>query len=183
MPDGSTTPRRAPRDPAARRRSRAVAAWARIARLYAQTVRNVGEVLRPFGLSSAEFDVLAQLGPAEGICQRELARRLLVTQGNVTYHVRRLEARGLLERRHAGRRKHLYLTKAGRTALAAALPEVERWHEQQFAPLEPEAIHALLRALRRLDRGEPAAPTVLAEPERAGRARDHRPDSQEDPKA
>lgn len=131
-----------------------VLAWMRLARIYAATVRGLAEVLKPYGLSLAEFDVLAQLGPRDGITQQELAERLLVTQGNVSYHMQRLSRHGLVERRRDGRRKRLRLTPEGRALHDAVVPLVEAWHARQLARLGPDERPTLLRMLRRLERSE-----------------------------
>lgn len=138
-----------------------VLAWLRLARHHSRTTHALAEVLRPFGLSTAEFDVLAQLSPRGGLRQSDVARRLLVTQGNVTYLVRRLSQRGWVERRREGRSKRLDLTEAGRERLQLALPAVEAFHGRQLAALEAGEVEALLRALRRLER---AGRTIDAHP-------------------
>jgi DNA-binding MarR family transcriptional regulator len=133
-------------------RDRALRAWMRLARLYGTTVDGISRHLRAFDLSPAEFDVLAQLAASEGGTQQELASRLLVTPGNVSYHMARLVRRGLVDRRSDGRCKRLSLTPAGRSLLAAALPVVATFHANQFAALTREEQHILAALLRKLDR-------------------------------
>ena len=53
--------------------------------------------------------------------QQELADALLVTKGNMTYHLCRMEERGLMDRRPEGRKNRLYLTGEGRRLLEEAL--------------------------------------------------------------
>ncbi len=130
----------------------AVLAWMRLARVYGTTMRGLAEVLREDGLSVAEFDVLAQLGPREGISQQELAARLLVTQANVSYHMQRLVRRGLVARHRDGRRKRLRLTATGAELHERVVPRVEAWHAAQFAALSPTETATLGRLLRTLDR-------------------------------
>lgn len=78
------------------------------------------------GLTLPHFDVLVTLRLSEGISQQELAKRLLVTKGNVCVIAQKLEMEGLIERRSdpTDQRFHrLYLTEAGRKMLARIYPE------------------------------------------------------------
>ena len=88
--------RRGTRDPA-------VLAWLRLERVHQQISRAAEACVRRSGLSLAQFDVLAQVGAFEGSSQKALAARLLVTKGNITQLLDRMEACGLLQRRQAGR--------------------------------------------------------------------------------
>jgi MarR family transcriptional regulator, organic hydroperoxide resistance regulator len=83
-------------------------------------------VTKAHGLTLPHFDVLMTLRLAEGISQQELAKRLLVTKGNVCVIAQRLELEGLIERRSdpTDQRFHrLYLTDAGRRLLGKVYPE------------------------------------------------------------
>src|SRR5215210_4233725 len=80
-------------------RQASVLAWMRLARVYDKVQRRTQQHLRQFGLTPSQFDVLAQVGSAEGLCQQELAERLLVTKGNVTGLIDRMEQARLMVRR------------------------------------------------------------------------------------
>ena len=118
--------------------------------------RDLASRLRFWGLNNAQFDVLAQVGAAEGLTQQELADHLLVTKGNVAQLVVRLEGRGVIERRPQGRTNRLYLTEEGRRLFEKAVPEHEALVDEHLSALtqdEQRALHALLRKLdRSLDR-------------------------------
>ncbi len=129
----------------------AVTAWLRLVRVFQKVDRASSEGLAGKGLSVAQFDVLAQLGRAEGITQQELADRLLVTKGNVSQLLAKMEQRGLIERCQVGRANALSLTPAGKELRAAALPEHEAMIATQFAALSPTERRMLLRLLRKLD--------------------------------
>ena len=102
-------------------------AWLRLARLFTAIDQDTSRFLRQFDLSSAQFDLLAQVGAHEGVNQQELAEALLVTKGNITQLLDRLEARGLIERRSSPgiRGKAIYLTEAGWTLNRQVVPEQE----------------------------------------------------------
>jgi len=132
-------------------RSSAIPAWLRLARVFQKVDRATVDLLRQWDLSVAQFDVLIQVGLAEGMTQQTLADRLLVTKGNVCQLLDRMEERGLLVRRQEGRANHLYLTEKGRSLRAESLPAQERLIEGIFATLPHTQQSALLATLRRLD--------------------------------
>ena len=134
------------------RRGRALPAWLRLARVFQKVDRASTEGLRGFQLSVAQFEVLAQVGAAEGRTQQELADALLVTKGNVCQLLARMEADGLISRRQQGRCNRLYLTTAGRELFDRAVPTHERQIAELFAALTPEEQVQLHGLLRKLDR-------------------------------
>src|SRR5437764_3859966 len=94
---------RAGEDRVRRLREPAVMAWLRLARVFQKVDRASADHLRCWGLSVAQFDVLAHVGATEGQTQQELADSLLVTKGNVCQLVGRMEADGLIRRCQEGR--------------------------------------------------------------------------------
>lgn len=129
----------------------AVLAWLRLARVFQKVDRASAEHLRAWGLSMAQFDVIAQVGSAEGITQQELADKLLVTKGNICQLLDRLEQHGFIRRSQQGRVNHLFLTDAGHRLYQEAVPAQETFITQQFSPLAPEEQAQLLAILRKLD--------------------------------
>ncbi|HEU5370056.1 MAG TPA: MarR family transcriptional regulator [Ktedonobacterales bacterium] len=126
-------------------------AWMRLARVFQKVDRASAEHLRAWGLSIAQFDVIAQVGSAEGITQQELADKLLVTKGNICQLLDRLEQHGLIRRRQEGRVNHLFLTDAGQRLYQQTVPAQETFIAGQFAALAPEEQTQLLTILRKLD--------------------------------
>ena len=138
--------------PSRRPRRPAVRTWLRLVRVFQKVERASDLHLAAWRLSGAQFDVLAQVGGAEGLTQQELADALLVTKGNVTQVLDRMAARGLVERCQDGRAKRLFLTERGRALFAEVVPAHEALVAERFAVLSPEEddhLHALLRKLDR----------------------------------
>lgn len=133
-----------------------VLVWVRLARVYQRWLRAATDDLRRWHLTGAQFDVLAQLGAAEGCTQQELAAALLTTKGNACQLLHRMEAAGLLRRVASGRCNRLYLTAAGRSLRERAVPAHEAWIAARVAVLRPEEQRTLLTLLRRLERGSGA---------------------------
>lgn len=132
-------------------RSTAVPAWLRLARVFQKIDRTSVDLLRQWDLSVAQFDVLVQVGNADGLTQQQLADRLLVTKGNVCQLLDRMEERGLLVRKQEGRANRIHLTEKGRDLRTETLPAQERLIEGIFSALPRAQQTALLATLRRLD--------------------------------
>jgi DNA-binding MarR family transcriptional regulator len=133
-------------------RGSGVRAWLRLARIYHKVDRASAAHLRRWGLSVAQFDVLAVVGSRPGQTQRDLAEALLVTKGNVCQVLDRMEADGLIERRRDGRANRLYLTPRGVALSAEVVPAQEALIEQLFGVLDPTAREQIVPLLRRLNR-------------------------------
>lgn len=133
---------------------RAVALWLRIMRFANRKNSLLGERLRARDLSLAQFDVVAQIGQSEGLMQRDLAGRLLVTEGNVTQLLDKLEKRGMVTRNADGRCNRIGLTAAGRRVYREIVPEQNRLIAEQFSALDKNEQEELRRLMRKL--GHPA---------------------------
>jgi DNA-binding MarR family transcriptional regulator len=129
-----------------------VVAWLRLARVFARLETRSQRQLRTAGLTGAQFDVLAQVGAREGCTQQELADSLLVTKGNVTQLLDRMEECGWLTRTQEGRTKRVCLTRAGRTLRRTVIREHEDYMAAQLAALSTEEQRTLARLLRTLER-------------------------------
>jgi len=104
-----------------------------------------------FDVTLPTFDILAQVQRAPtGPTMSELSRRLLVSKGNVTDLVTRLERRGLLARRADGRDarvQHVHLTPAGDRLIRRMLAAHDRWLVAMIAELGQEPMLGLHRSL------------------------------------
>lgn len=135
------------------RRDSGLVAWIRLARVYAAIDQRTARFLRQFDLSTAQFDLIAQIGAHEGATQTELANALLVTKGNITQLLDRLEERGLIERRPLPDRrgKAIFLTDAGWDLNRLVVPAQEEQIASLFTPLGEDGRRDLARLLRKLD--------------------------------
>ena len=148
MKRGNDTPDGA--GPAGLRRP-SVLAWMRLARVYQKVDRASAEHLRRYGLSVAQFDVIARVGAGEGCTQQELADSLLVTKGNVCQLLDRMERAHLILRRQEGRVNRLFLTEEGRRLFEKTVPLQEELIARSFCSLAQEEQETLLNLLRKLD--------------------------------
>jgi DNA-binding MarR family transcriptional regulator len=134
-----------------RRPDVSVRAWLRLARVYQKLSQASAEDLRREGLSFGQFDVLAQVGAADGSTQQQVADALLVTKSNVCQLLDRMERSGLVERQQHGRTNHLHLTAEGKRLYDRVIPSHEAKLAELFSALSTEEQTALLSLLRKLD--------------------------------
>ena len=130
----------------------AVLAWLRLARVF-QKIDTVSErFFRSQELNTAQFDILSRVGASAGISQQELATALLVTKGNISQLLTKMEQDGLVTRRQEGRTNCLSLTDKGHALFQRVVPQQEALIANLLAPLSPDEQAELLRLLRKLDR-------------------------------
>ena len=117
---------------------RALRLWIALARCYATFARAVAARVAEYGLTTPQFGVLEALHHLCPLPLGELAEKLLVTGGNVTYVMDRLEEQGLVmrERSSADRRVvRAQLTEAGERLVAEVFPG----HAEAVAELAADA--------------------------------------------
>ena len=99
-----------------------VRAWTRLMRVYQRMSASGERQFKALGINTAWFDVLAQLFGREGVTQQELSNRLLVTKGNVSQLLVKMDDAGLVDRRNEGRCRYVWLTEKGRRLAETAIP-------------------------------------------------------------
>lgn len=106
-----------------------------------------------FDVTLPRFDLMAQLDKvSDGMTLSDLSKRMMVSNGNVTGLVERLQAQGLIERRPApnDRRAQLVnLTAEGRKTFRAMARTHENWIADLFAGMSPEEAETLMQILGR----------------------------------
>lgn len=130
-----------------------VLAWLRLYRVFQKIDRAQSVHLRSWGLNTAQFDVLARVGAQRGITQQELADSLLVTKGNISLLLDRMERLGLLQRYQEKRSNYLVLTEKGQVLHDRVVPAHEELIARQVEVLSAQEVSALQQLLRKLDHG------------------------------
>ncbi len=118
--------------------------WMAVVRAYQECTRRYAQLLHGFGLTIPQFDVLnavTQLG--DGATPKAIADRLVVTRGNITGVLHRLQDHGLLRTRtheHDGRSFVCELTDAGNARLSQAHKAAAAFIAEQLAPFDDDAL-------------------------------------------
>jgi MarR family transcriptional regulator, 2-MHQ and catechol-resistance regulon repressor len=134
---------------------RALRLWIILARAYAAVQSHSQADIERHGLTTGEFGILESLYHKGPMLLGEVQRRILVSSGGITYLVDRLEAKGLVERRHCpGDRRARYaaLTERGEGLIRQIFPEHARGIEHALAGLGAEEQEQAIALLRRLGR-------------------------------
>jgi DNA-binding MarR family transcriptional regulator len=122
---------------------------------YQQALANLGDEIRPLGLTPIQVSVLARLHERGAITQGRLGRSLDMEPPNVRDVVHRLARRGLvaLSADPADRRAVLVdLTGAGRDLFAEVWPRAEAANARTLQRLTADEHRTLVDLLRRLAR-------------------------------
>ncbi len=135
---------------------RALRLWVVLARCYSTYSRAVAGAVQEYGLTLPQFGTLEALYHLGPLTLGELADKLLVTGGNVTYVMDRLEAQGLVARyRSENDRRvvHARLTEEGRTLVAQVFPQHAELIEHLCRHLDGREQEELRRLLKDLGKG------------------------------
>lgn len=135
-----------------RSRDPMILTWYRFIRVIKKIFQHLDEPAEGFDISRAQFDLLMTVAFEEGLSQQMCASQMMVTKGNITQHIDRLEERGLIRRDKHGRANWLYLTEAGREVVAQIMPAHDKQVKEILAVFSREELRDFQAVLRRLDR-------------------------------
>ena len=110
------------------------------------------EALKPFGITSTQYNVLRILRGAgtAGLCGREVASRLVSKVPDVSRLLDRMEEMGLISReRDTGDRRHVTarITSHGEKVLEKATPGLEAVERARFGKLDHARLGSLIETL------------------------------------
>ena len=158
-------------------------AWLRLLACANLGVGTLRKEIQDGGTTMPIFDLLAQVERRpRGPTMSELSKRLMVSKGNITDLVTRVEAKGLVERRSDPadrRRQRIYLTAAGEAQFASLAPVHNDCVAELMAGLDAAALGALYDGLGRLKLAITQAERRRQKRRAAGKA-GHRPNSDSD---
>jgi DNA-binding MarR family transcriptional regulator len=123
-----------------------------ILRTAAVIEHHLAEVLKPFGITTTQYNVLRILRGAgqKGMCGREVAERLVSKVPDVSRLLDRSEDLGLIRReRDSEDRRHVTarITDKGLAVLEKSTPALEAIQRRRFGRLDPEGLQRLITAL------------------------------------
>jgi DNA-binding MarR family transcriptional regulator len=130
----------------------AVLLWFRLARFYLKNVRESNNQLKKWGLTTAQFDVIVHVGRNKRLTQQELADKLVVTKGNVTHLLKKMEELQWIKREVEWKNKYLSLTEIGQKMYEEIVPTQDEFQQAQFSKLTEEEQIQLLTLLRKLNK-------------------------------
>jgi MarR family 2-MHQ and catechol resistance regulon transcriptional repressor len=134
---------------------RALRLWIALARCYATYARAISCKIGEYGLTPPQFGILEALYHLGPLSLGDLADKLLVTGGNVTYVMDRLEEQGLVHRERSPVDRRIIqakLTERGHALIAQVFPGHGAFIEELSAALSPQEQEELRALLKKLGR-------------------------------
>lgn len=130
--------------------------WIALARCYGTFSRAIASRLAGYGLTTPQFGILEALHHLGPLTLGDLAQKLLVTGGNITYVMDRLEEQELVCRERSGNDRRVVwakLTPKGRDLMVDVFPEHIDFIHGLTDVLEPAERQELRTLLRKLGKG------------------------------
>ena len=140
-------------------------AWFSVVQAYQVCTRQYERMLSEFDLSIAQFDVMSVIQRLNHQAMpKQIAEHLVVTRGNITGVLQRLQARGLVDTQphpEDGRARVCGLSTSGRALLAHAQAAATRFIHTQLAPFSDQDMqrthHLMKQVARHLESMDPVA--------------------------
>ncbi|GAB2555274.1 MarR family winged helix-turn-helix transcriptional regulator [Gracilibacillus alcaliphilus] len=136
-----------------RKNTRGSLIWLRMTRFVDQSNLLSNHFLKPYQLTTAQFDVLMQLFVYQPLTQSELAEKVTVTQGGISRMLVRLEQEGLIKRTQEWKTKTISLTDKGQQKLAHVFEDQLAFQSSLFddclSESEQKQLYALLSRIQK----------------------------------
>lgn len=131
-----------------------VASWFAVVRAYQECNRRYAQLLKSFDLTIPQFDVLSAVRQLDAdATPRAIADELVVTRGNITGVLQRLQERSLLATRHHahdGRSFVCTLTSTGSALLEEARAAAAAFVKNQLEPFDDRELRETEKQMTRM---------------------------------
>lgn len=136
------------------RRKLQASSWFAVVRAYQACTRRYALLLKRFDLTIPQFDAMSAIHQLAGrATPKDIADQLLVTRGNITGVLHRLQERSLITTRHNeqdGRSIVCQLTRRGEVLLEQARKAAALFIETQLAPFEDDELRDTEQQMNRM---------------------------------
>jgi len=134
---------------------RALRVWIALARCYSTFSRSISGKVHEYGLTTPQFGILEALYHLGPLSLGDLAEKLLVTGGNVTYVMDRLEEQAFVYRERSPLDRRIIqakLTEKGHAVMAEVFPGHGHFVEELCGALDHDEQETLRTLLKKLGR-------------------------------
>jgi len=136
--------------------------WLRLVRFTNRSRQMTDAFLKRFGLTTAQFDVLAQIRAFQPLNQLELAKKVTVTEGGISRMLARLEKEGYIVRQREWKTNTIRLTPKGEAVMDRAFPAQmafqSSFFDEALSKEELQQLYALVTRLEKHSRTKPLPP-------------------------
>lgn len=126
--------------------------WLRLARFYQRSNQLSNELLQHFGITAAQFDMLAQVMIYQPVAQLELAEHLTISRGGVSHMLARLEKEQFIVREQQWKVKYISLADKGLALMEQVLPIQSDFQASMFEVLDEAEQKSFLGMMTRIHR-------------------------------
>ncbi|AXN38344.1 MarR family winged helix-turn-helix transcriptional regulator [Peribacillus butanolivorans] len=126
--------------------------WLRMVRFYQRSNQLSNDHLQHFGVTAAQFDMLAQVHIHQPVSQLELAEHLTISRGGVSHMLARLEKENLIVRDQQWKVKYISLTEKGKDLMEKVMPIQSDFQASLFDVLddtEKKNLHEMMIKVHR----------------------------------
>jgi len=126
-----------------------------MARGYNNAFGKIEKNVKSFGLTLSEFGVLEFLYHKGDQPIQEIAKKILVTSGTITYVINKLIEKNFVERKQCTNDKrifYIHLTKKGERKIAEIFPDHEKFLDDLFKGLAEGEKNLLIAKLKKLSK-------------------------------
>ncbi len=112
-----------------------------LARAHSALFGKIEKSMKAYDLTISEFGVLELLYYKGTQPVQQIAEKILVTSGTITYIVNKLQEKELVARKKCEKDKRIFyveLTKTGETLISKVFPEHEKYLGSLFEQIDPE---------------------------------------------
>lgn len=126
-----------------------------MARSYNNTFNKIEKNIRSFDLTPSEFGVVEFLYHKGDQPVQEIAKKILVTSGTITYVINKLIKKGYVERKQCSKDKrifYIHLTENGERKMENIFPEHEKFLDELFQSLDRTEKKLIIEKLKKLSK-------------------------------
>ena len=124
-----------------------------MARSYNHTFNRIEKNIKSFGLTASEFGVLEFLYHKGNQPIQEIANKILVTSGTITYVINKLIEKKFVERKQCTKDKrifYIHLTEKGEEKISKIFPDHEKFIDELFKGLKETEKKILIKELKKM---------------------------------
>ncbi|WP_419961827.1 MarR family winged helix-turn-helix transcriptional regulator [Psychrobacillus sp. BM2] len=125
--------------------------WFSLVRVHKKNITGTTQLLKGWNLTNAQMDIISRVAESGQLSQQELADKLLVTKGNITQLLQKLEQMKLVKKEKDWKTNYISLTEEGRKIYEQLTPVLEEFQTDYFQNLSIDEKKQLLNLIRKIE--------------------------------
>ncbi|MFJ8063887.1 MarR family winged helix-turn-helix transcriptional regulator [Psychrobacillus sp. NPDC096426] len=125
--------------------------WFSLVRVHKKNTTGTTQLLKGWNLTNAQMDIISRIAESGQLSQQDLADKLLVTKGNITQLLKKLEQINLVKKEKDWKTNHISLTEEGLKIYEQLTPVLEEFQTDYFQKLSTDEKKQLLNLIRKIE--------------------------------